>query len=167
MGRWRSGQSKPTLPKSASRAPQGVQAEPHARGGCVRGSGEVKKLEAAIAALGGDSIHAKGFREALRIARARSKLPPVSERVEPCKKFLDRARQRVVRAQDVIDKAAQKNSHDEEVAEGGRRLAQLQAEVEVPPQVSVLQGRIDALIRERDAGRTVLESERRDKWMGT
>ena len=107
-------------------------------------------MEAAIAALGVDSVHAKGLHEALRTARERSKLPP-AERVESCKKFLDRAK-RVVRAQDVIDKAtAQKKVHEEEVAEEERRLAQLQAEAskisEVPPQV-VLQGQIDALIRE-------------------
>ena len=68
----------------------------------------------------------------------------------------------MVRAQDVIDKAtAQKKVHEGEVAEGERRLAQLQAEAskpaELPPQVSTLQGQIDALIRERDAGRSVLE----------
>ena len=96
-----------------------VQAKPHQR----------LLFPRAIAALGEDSIHAKGLHEAPRIARARSALPPVAERVESCKKFLDRARQRVVRAQDVIDKAtAQKKIHDEEVAEGERRLVHLQAE---------------------------------------
>ena len=100
------------------------------------------KLEAAIAALGD-----RGLQEALRIARNKSRLPPVSERVESCKKFLERARQRVSRAQDVINKAtAQKAVHEAEVAEGERRLPQLQAEAsqpvgEVLPQVSVLQVR--------------------------
>ena len=122
--------------------------------------GEVKKLEAAIAARGEDSVHANCLHAALRIPRARSTLSPVAERVESCKKFLDRARQRV------IDKAtAQKRIHEKEVAEGERRLAQLQAEAskpaEVPPQVSLLQSQIDVLIRERDAGRSELESERR------
>ena len=69
----------------------------------------------------------------------------------------------------MIDKAtAQKKIHEEEVAEGERRLAHLQAEklVEVLPQVSALQSQIDALIGERDAGRSELKSQRRDKWMG-
>ena len=89
----------------------------------------MKKLEAAIAALGADSVHARGLQEALRIARNKSKLPSASERVELCKKILDRARQRVSRAQDVIDKAtAQKAVHEAEVAEGERRLAQVQVE---------------------------------------
>ena len=57
--------------------------------------------------LGEDSVHAKGLHEALRIARARSTL--VSERVESCKKS-DSATQRVVRAQDVIEKATAKSS---------------------------------------------------------
>ena len=61
--------------------------------------GEVKMLEAAIAALGADSVHARGLQEALRIARNKSRLLTVSERVESCKKFLERARQRVVWAQ--------------------------------------------------------------------
>ena len=54
---------------------------------------------------------------------------------------------------------------------GERRLAQLQAEAskpvgEVLPQVSALQGQIDALIQERDAGRAET-AETRSKWMGT
>ena len=168
VGRWRSGQSKPTPPKVASSVPQEFKPSRTPEVAVSEAVGEVKKLEAAIAALGVDSVHAKGLHEALRIARARSKLPPVVERVESCKKFLDRARQRVVRAQDVIDKAtAQKKVHEEEVAEG-ERFAQLQADAskisEVPPQVSVMQGQIDALIRERDAGPSVLESETRDKY---
>ena len=104
VGRWRSGQSKPTPQKFAGVVPQ--EFKPSTPEVAVSEAvGEVKKLEAAIAALGPGSVHAKGLHEALRIARARSKLPPVAERVESCKKFLDRARQRVVRAQDVIDKA--------------------------------------------------------------
>ena len=73
----------------------------------------------------------------------------------------------------MIDKAtAQKAVHEAEVAERERRLTSLQGEASTPvgevlPQVSVLQGQIDALIRERDAGRAVSESERQAKWMGT
>ena len=58
---------------------------------------------------------------------------------------------------------AQKKLHEEEVVEGERRLGQFQAEAsepaEVPPQVSELQRLIDALIRERDAVLTELETE--------
>ena len=172
VGRWRSGQSKPTPQKFTGVVPQEFKPSRTPEVAVSEAVGEVKKLAAAIAALGPDSVHAKGLHEALRIARARSKLPPVAERVESCKKYLDRARQRVVRAQDVIDKAtAQKKLHEEEVVEGERRLAQLQAEAskpaEVLPQVSELQRQIDALIRERDAVRTGLETERRHPWMGT
>ena len=126
VGRWRSGQFKPTPPKVAGVSPQEFKPCRTPEVAVSEAVGEVKKLEAVIAALGPDSAHAKGLHEALRIARARSKLPPVAERVVSCKKFLDRARQRVVRAQDVIDKAtAQKKVHEEEVVEGERRLAQL------------------------------------------
>ena len=72
----------------------------------------------------------------------------------------------MLRAQDVID--AQKAAHEAEVAEGERRSASLQVEASGPvgkvlPQVSVLQGQIDALIRERDAGRAASESERQPR----
>ena len=115
MGRWRSGQPKPTLPKFAG-VVQEFKPSRTLEVAVSEAVGEVKKLEAAIAALGTDSVHAKSLHEALRIAQSRNKLIPVAERVESCKKFLDRARQRVVRAQDVVDKAtAQKKVHEEEV----------------------------------------------------
>ena len=57
--------------------------------------GEVEKLEAAIEALGADSVHAQCLQEVLSIARNMSRLPTASERVESCKKFLDHAKQRV------------------------------------------------------------------------
>ena len=56
-----------------------------------------------------------------------------------------------------MDKAfAQRIVHEEEVAEGDRRLALLQAEAAIPwpdpiPQVTQLQQQIDSLVRERDA----------------
>ena len=97
VGHGRSGHSKPQIP-SARSAPQEFKPSRTPEVAVSEAVGEVKKLESAIAALGEDSMHAKGLHEALRIARARSTLPPVAERVELCKKFLDRARQRVVRA---------------------------------------------------------------------
>ena len=77
---------------------------------------EVKKLEAAIAT----SVHARGVRETLRIARNKTKLPSVSEWVESCKKFLERAKQRVSPHRKQFKRA--------EVAKGECRLAQLQVE---------------------------------------
>ena len=119
MGRGRSGHSKLTPPQvvSARSVPQEFEPSHTPEVAVSETVGEVKKLAAAIAALGENSVHAKGLQVVLQIARARSTLPPVAVRVESCKKFLDRARQRVVRAQDVIDKAtAQKKLHEEEVA---------------------------------------------------
>ena len=96
--------------------PPRVQAEPHARSCCFRGSGRGQEVGSSDCSPWGGSMHAKSLHEALRIARARSTLPPVAERV--------------VRAQDVIDKAtAQKKIHEEEVAEGERRLAHLHRSV--------------------------------------
>ena len=63
------------------------------------------QLEAAIAVLDGDNVHAKGLQEALRVARSKTKVPPISERVETCKTFVERAKKRVQRAQEVMDMA--------------------------------------------------------------
>ena len=50
------------------------------------------------------NIHAKSL-HALRVARNKTKLPPIQEQVESCKSFLQRARKRVLRAQAVINRA--------------------------------------------------------------
>ena len=66
-------------------------------------------------------------------ARAKSKMPPVHKRQESCKTFLERARKRVIRAQEVIDRALElKAIFETEVAEGERRLELLQAEAANP-----------------------------------
>ena len=139
---------------------------------------DVQRLEAAIAVLGGDNVHAKGLQEALRVARSKTKVLPISERVEACKLFVERAKKwSSERAQEVMDKAhAWRIVHEEEVAEGERRLALLQAEVATPGpdpnvQVTQLQQQIDSLVRERDALRAnaVAATVPQDKpvqWMG-
>ena len=117
----------------------------------------MKRLEAAIEVLGGDNVHIKGLQAALRIARAKNRVVPVSERVEACKLFLERAKKRVQRAQEVVDKAlTQRAVHEEEVAEAERLLALLQAEAAQPEplgttSVTQLQQQLDALVREHDA----------------
>ena len=122
-------------------------------------------------------MHAKGLQEALRVVRSKTKVPPISERVEACKTFVERAKKRVQRAQEVMDKAlAQRIVHEEEVAEGERRLALLQAEAATPgpdpiPQVMQLQQQIDSLVRERDALRAnvvaaTVPQDKPGQWMG-
>ena len=102
-------------------------------------------------------MHTKSLQAALRSTRAKTRVLPVSERVETCKMFVDRAKKRVQRAQDVVDKAlSQKAVHEAEVAEGERRMALLQAEAAQPAHVTELQQQIDALVRERDALRASL-----------
>ena len=55
----------------------------------------------------------KGFQEALQVARSKTKVPPISERVEVCKTYVERAKKRVQRAQEVMDKAlAQRIVHE-------------------------------------------------------
>ena len=56
---------------------------------------------------------------AFRIARTKTRVAPVSKRVEACKLFLERAKKRVQRAQEVVDKVlTQRAVHEEEVAQG-------------------------------------------------
>ena len=77
------------------------------------GAEEVHKLEAAMQVLGGENnVHAKPLVEALKAARAKSRVPPVSERLTTCLN-LERARKRVTRAEDLIAKgrAAEDSVH--------------------------------------------------------
>ena len=61
---------------------------------------EVQRLEAAITVLGELNPHARPLKDALQTAKSRSRVPPVVERVEACKTFLERAKRRVLRAED-------------------------------------------------------------------
>ena len=54
----------------------------------------VERLESAIAVLGEANLHVRPLKDALEAAKSRSKVPPVAERVEACKKFLERAKRR-------------------------------------------------------------------------
>ena len=101
---------------SAQRPPEQVVAEANE---------EVLKLEAAVRALGGESsVHAK-LVEALKAARAKSRVLPVTERLVACRNFLERARKRVARAEELNVKATeQKSAFVLEVQEAEDRLQQ-------------------------------------------
>ena len=125
---------------------------------------EVHRLEAAVQVLGGENnVHAKPLVEALKAARAKSRVPPVSERLTSCRNFLERARKRVTRAEGLIAKAVeQKTVFMQEVAEAEERLKQLEAEESkpTPPSelgVMELQRRIEELVRERDELRVPMQ----------
>ena len=132
------------------------------RESCSRCGREIERLQAAIAVLGESTTLVKPLQEALRVAQTRASVPPIQERVDSCKLFLERAKKRVQRAQEVIDRACeQKVLYEAEVVDGEERLAKLVAEAAniqsppvVVPQVSELQARIDALVVERDALRS-------------
>ena len=66
--------------------------------------GEIQRLQAAIAAWGDSTALVKPLQEALRVAQARASVPPLQEGVDSCKLFLERAKKRVQRAQEVIDR---------------------------------------------------------------
>ena len=93
---------------------------------------EVERFESAIAVSGEANPHARPLKDALQATKSRSKVPPVAERVEACKKFLERAKRRVARRQRVINM--------EEVEEAEKRMLVLQAEAAHPPEL-VARGR--------------------------
>ena len=109
---------------------------------------EVQRLEAAIAALGETNPHAKPLKVALQAAKSRSKVPPVADRIEACKTFIERAQRRVVRAEEVIKRALeQKEVYVAEVEDGQR---QVEVAAPVVQDVGELQRQIDNLVKERD-----------------
>ena len=116
---------------------------------------EVKRLENAIQVLEETNPHAQPLVEALRVACAKTTVPPLQERIQSCKTFVERARQRVARAEAVIARAIeQKEIYAKEVSEGESRLQTLMSEevpvpVHVPPpDVQELQRQIDEQRRE-------------------
>ena len=92
-------QAVPSL-REASRLPEVVGAD---------AISEVERLEAAIGVLGETNSHAQLLLNALRVAKSRSKLPPVEERVEACNTFLERARRRVI-CSEVITRAQEQKA---------------------------------------------------------
>ena len=82
-------QSIPPPIRQASRAPDVVAAD---------AVSEVSRLENAIQVLGETNPHAQFLVEALRVARAKTTLPLLQERIKSCKTFIERARLRVARA---------------------------------------------------------------------
>ena len=103
---------------------------------------------------------------------------PIQERLDSCRQFIDRAKKRVLRADEVIARAV-KAIFEAEVAQAEQRLVVLQAKavattpavVPEPAQVKELQTQIDLLVRERDAlksatGKQVGGGEGSATWMG-
>ena len=136
--------------------------------------GENERLLSAIATLG-DSTFVTPLQEAVRVTQTRASVPPIQERVDSCKLFLERAIKRLQRAQEVIDRACeQKVLHEAEFVEGEERLATEAANIQSPPvvapQVSELQARIDPLFVERDALRSAqgipVPAAAQGTWMG-
>ena len=154
--RWRREQSIPTQPglwklpppRPPSRAPEVVAAE---------ATEEVRRLEAAVSALGEGNAHSKPLLKALEVARARSHIEPVDKRIDSCKSFLERARKRAGRLEAVIARATtEKDVCLQEIVESERRLGQLEVQARVRPtqvdaqvevSVGVLQEKIDVFCR--------------------
>ena len=101
----------------------------------------------------------KPLQEALRAAQVRASVPPIQERVDSCKLFLERARKRVHRAQEVIDRAhEQKAVYETEVAEGEARLAKLMAEAAFAQTPPVVLPQVSAP--------TIIPNDAQGTWMG-
>ena len=68
-----------------------------------------KFSERAIAVLGEEGVDAAGLIAALKRVRAQS-IQPIGERLDVCQQFVERARKRLVAAEDVVMKALQTKS---------------------------------------------------------
>ena len=104
--------------------------------------------------------HAQPLVEALRVARAKTTVPLLQERIQSCKTFLERARQRVARAESVIARAVeQKEIYVKEVSEGESRLQTFMSEeVSVPAHVSARRARVAEADRRVEKGTRFVES---------
>ena len=145
---------EPTPPPSrqVSKPPQKVAAD---------AIGEIQRLQAAIAALGDSTGVFSTLQEALRVAQPRASVLPIQERVDSCKLFLERAKKRVQRAQEVIDRACEQRALCEaEVVEGEAWLANLVAGQRTS-KLSQLFFRRSQSFRQRDAMRCVLPLQSR------
>ena len=89
---------------------------------------EVERLQGAIAALGEGNPHSVPMKEALSVARAKSKVLPANESIGACKSFIGRAKKRLIRMEVVIATHEQKSIFETELRDGGARLLQLQTD---------------------------------------
>ena len=131
-----------------SRSPESVAANAIA---------DVLWLESAISLLGDDDPHARPLLEALKVSKMQATALPIQDRIKACKAYLERARKRLARADAVIARALeQKSIFDGEVADGEKRLPELQlGETQGPdlapkPKVAELGQQIDDLVREKE-----------------
>ena len=144
----------PGKPKSHSSC-SSSSAKPSARASCCRRSGGGPQVGGGSASSWWrEHCSREASRRGVEGSRAKSPVPPVSERLTSCRNFLERARKRVTRAEDLIAKAVEwKTVFMQEVAEAEERLKQLEAEESKPmppsePGVMELQRRIEELVRE-------------------
>ena len=109
--------SQPTVPQAARRGPP----EAHAR---------VARLQAAVDAMGDDDgPEMRTLREALKKAKQETSAAPVGVRLDACAQFVERARARLSRADDVCRKAQEERvKFERESREGEERLEQLWVE---------------------------------------
>ena len=123
---------------------------------------KVTALEAAISALGSaDEGALKSLHEALQKAKQSTHVPPVGERLDACHQFIERAKNRLAKAdENLLKLQTERTQLATELAEGQARFEALRAEAgAVPPSPGVpkdvnselqrMQGVIDELLRER------------------
>ena len=103
----------------------------------VGASDKITRLQSALAVLGEDDETERSALEvALKKAQAQAVVPPVSEQIEHTQKFIERAKKRVVLADEYVQWAQEwKVECDKELLEAEDRLARLRVEVERPTPV--------------------------------
>ena len=101
---------------------------------CGWASNKITRLQSALAVLGEDDETERSTLEvALKKAQAQAVVPPVSEQIEDTQKFIERAKKRVVLADEYVQWAQEWEVEcDKELLEAEERLARLRMEAERP-----------------------------------
>ena len=97
-------------------------------------STKITRLQSALAVLGEDDVVERSALEAaLKKAQVQAVIPPVAERIEQTQKFIERAKKRVVLADECVQWAQDwKVECEKELSEAQERLSRLRFEAERP-----------------------------------
>ena len=135
----------------------------------------VLRLQTAVNALGDDdSPEAKMLRDALKKAQQEVTTAPVGVRLDACAQFVERAKNRLLKADEALRKVQDERCKlEQELREGEQRLEELRAEASeqvcAPPAAPTAGDEVSnlkKLVSELRGQVAVLEKNKHDNWEG-